>query len=294
MRLPKTLKGKVDQACQWAKSRWELVQAWVKRNPKRASVMGALTLLALAAFCIALILGVACEDVLLNLSMEIGGALLIYLLLERWLDKEEKEEEEFRSLVLMMGSPVRDEAVAAAHKLRHTDAWTNGSLHEADLAGARLSRAYLGEVVLIRANLALATLQGSTLGQANLAGSDINRADLRHTYLVNANMCGSNLAGAHLDEAQLRHSDLQGAILVGASLRKANLESAKLGRALIIETGENRTILDSDTVLPDGTRWSERRSLKEFGAMIDTNEDWLLWDLLRGRDSPDDSVLGKQ
>jgi hypothetical protein len=63
---------------------------------------------------------------------------------------------------------------------------------------------------------------------------------------------------------------------------------------LIIETGENRTILDSDTVLPDGTRWSERRSLKEFGAMIDTNEDWLLWDLLRGRDSPDDSVLGKQ
>jgi len=98
-------------------------------------------------------------------------------------------------------------------------------LREADLIGARLSRANLS-----RADLRLAVISEANLSKANLREAKLSRADLRL-----ANLRGATLSGATLWEAKLSSADLRFANLRKANLRKANLREAKLSSADLSE-----------------------------------------------------------
>ena len=90
------------------------------------------------------------------------------------------------------------------------------NLCNANLLGANLKRADLGEANLEGADLRLAKLEGAYLGGANLKGANLERA-----YLIGAKLVGANLEGADLGWA-----NLYGAKLVGANLEEAYLVGA--------------------------------------------------------------------
>ena len=81
--------------------------------------------------------------------------------------------------------------------------------------------ANLGGADLRVANLGDACLRGAYLRGANLVGADLGGADLRVADLGGANLGGANLRGADLGDA-----DLGGANLGGANLRGADLGDA--------------------------------------------------------------------
>ncbi|MEM9955769.1 MAG: pentapeptide repeat-containing protein [Chloroflexota bacterium] len=64
----------------------------------------------------------------------------------------------------------------------------------------------------------------------------------------------ANLANTYLNNADLCRANLNNAILTGADLTDANLSGAKLAMALF----------DQETILPDGSRWAEEKSLTPF------------------------------
>ncbi len=123
-----------------------------------------------------------------------------------------------------------------------------------DLFGADLSRQWLPEVDLRKANLAVANLRGAILSEAKLSGailsgailSDANlkkadlsgEANLMNAILTRANLSGANLSGAalfiaNLSGADLSSADLSGAHLMGAILTGANLSGVTLSNAIL-------------------------------------------------------------
>jgi uncharacterized protein YjbI with pentapeptide repeats len=97
------------------------------------------------------------------------------------------------------------------------------TLEEANLRGANLRGAYLGD----------ANLRGAYLRGAYLRGAYLRNANLRGAYLRNANLRGANLEDANLGGANLRSAYLGDAYLGGADLEEANLRDANLGSAYL-------------------------------------------------------------
>ena len=92
----------------------------------------------------------------------------------------------------------------------------------------------------INANLAGAILQGANLGEANLRRADLEKANLQGaglyaTNLQEAKLIGANLREANLWKANLLRADLKGANLQGAKLWEANLQGANLDGAILDE-----------------------------------------------------------
>ncbi|HLA42281.1 MAG TPA: pentapeptide repeat-containing protein, partial [Aggregatilineales bacterium] len=84
----------------------------------------------------------------------------------------------------------------------------------------------------------------------NFAEADLTEANLHSADLRGASFAGAELSDANLDRAILTGADFGGAILEGASMFLcAGIEEAQF---------------DVDSVLPDGTKWSLGRSLREF------------------------------
>ena len=128
-------------------------------------------------------------------------------------------------------------------------------LREAHLEGADLSEAHLRwanlrEAQLQEALLALANLEGADLTDANLErafffGAHLEGADLAEAHLERAGLGGANLKGAHLSGVNLEGAFLGGAHLEGATLRDARLEDADLEGA----------VADEHTHWPDAFDW---------------------------------------
>ena len=106
------------------------------------------------------------------------------------------------------------------------------NLADADLTGANLLGAFLGNSDLNRANLTGANLVVADLTEAyllsvNLSSANLTSAKLNHTKLV-----GANLADAILSEADLTGTDVSYANLTGAVLSKTKgLTQGQLDRA---------------------------------------------------------------
>jgi hypothetical protein len=85
------------------------------------------------------------------------------------------------------------QGVEAWNEWRQNNPESIPDLHEANLSGANLSRAYLWNVVLREANLSGADMTEASLLQANLNGANLFRADLCKSLLVETDLCGSTL-----------------------------------------------------------------------------------------------------
>ncbi|MCL4552213.1 MAG: toll/interleukin-1 receptor domain-containing protein [Candidatus Marsarchaeota archaeon] len=95
----------------------------------------------------------------------------------------------------------------------------------ANLTGAKLSRALLPWADLTNADLFMADLSEAYLSGADLSGSMTFYLDLSITYV----RVGADLSGANLSDAQLLLANLNGAILDGANLAGAHVGWTKFG-----------------------------------------------------------------
>lgn len=137
----------------------------------------------------------------------------------------------------------------------------------------------------------LGYLTDGTLVKAKLRGANLQQADLSYADLGEA-----FLGWAKLQNAILVGADLEGAILWSANLQGTNLEKANLRKAVL-----ESAFFDEQTILPDGSHWSQEANLAHFTHPDDT-EAWYpvrfpetLEDAIRDLTPPDlyDFTLGK-
>ena len=121
----------------------------------------------------------------------------------------------------------------------------------AHLTGAHLTGADLTRVNLKGANLAIANLTRANLTRVYLAEADMEGADLTRADLARANLAGANLTRANLPRADLTGANLKGANLTSANLAGANLTSANLAGANL--TGVNLEEVNLEGANLEGT-----------------------------------------
>jgi uncharacterized protein YjbI with pentapeptide repeats len=144
--------------------------------------------------------------------------------------------------------------------------FSSAQLEKADFTGADLTRADLHEVqltdaALTEANLTEALMSHAVLTGAGLAGATAAGTDLADAVLDNADLTGANLERADLRRASLRSVTVTGTRLSGADLTDADLRGTDLYAALGLTSAAVRTtIIDADTVLPDGVTHPRRRT----------------------------------
>ena len=98
----------------------------------------------------------------------------------------------------------------------------------------------------------------------DLSGHDLSDEVLPAVPLQNANMEGTNLANANLNAANLQNANLRDANLQGATLRKTSLQGADLTGANLENALLTGAYFSVDTILPDGTAWTEDTDLTRF------------------------------
>ncbi|MCU0498128.1 MAG: pentapeptide repeat-containing protein [Anaerolineae bacterium] len=219
------------------------------------------------------------SDYAANISSELIGIALTVLIIDRMnRDRDrierrqrelERQQEEKKRLIRQMRSVDNGIAVQAAHELRakgwHEDGSLKGTdLHEANLSGVDLSRAMLIGASLTKANLFGANLErcelnGAMLNKADLRESDLDRAVLEKAFLIEADLSDSSMERIDLTNALLSLSSLRRCMLRRAILRGTDLTEADL-RDAFLEVAE----FDTQTTLPDGSKWTPQTDLGRF------------------------------
>jgi uncharacterized protein YjbI with pentapeptide repeats len=226
-----------------------------------------------------------------NLFTEALGVLVTIAVLDRlndWRSHQQLKDQ----LVQNAGNRDNSTAVSAVDRMRNEN-WLEGEkglLRDRNLYRANLNLADFGNYAnLEKSQLAGSQLQAATLYAANLRSTDLSQANLAHAYLREANLEGAKLTfailqGANLKEANLKNTDfsfadlsftkiwgsnLQNAILRGANLEEANmypvdLRGADLSQANLTNADMRHIQFNEDTILPDGSNWSEGTDLEKF------------------------------
>ena len=215
------------------------------------------------------------QGLALNFGTEMLGAIVIYILFDRYIASKEKQETEKAALkakesdlIKNFGSRDRGTAIAASEELRRLGLLCGGQLQgvnledadlrEADLSNANLQKARLGGAKLQKANLMYAVLRWVELTSANLKSANMAYANLWRASLVEANLQEANLLRAELQRANLRMANLR-----GANLREAFLQGAKLQDTDLLGVDLQGAKLER-AELPDGTRWVQGTDMRRF------------------------------
>ena len=93
---------------------------------------------------------------------------------------------------------------------------------------------------------------------AKILGGELSGKDLSGRNLTGANLQRANLSGANLSRAVLRDADLSGSDLTHANLTRADLTGA------IMKGVELQGVRYGDTILPDGSTWTQRTNLRPY------------------------------
>jgi uncharacterized protein YjbI with pentapeptide repeats len=184
-----------------------------------------------------------------NLSSEMLGAFLTFLLLEMILGTREEKED----LMLDLASKDNATALNALKKIQESGWLADGTLNGINLEFANLQGADMRQAIMQKVNLRLANLQG-----AALIG-----ADLQQSNLIYCNLQDTSLQLADLHDANFQDADLR-----GANLKKANMVNAKLDNASF----------DRETTLPDGELWTPDTDMEQFTDTAHSNfwqPDWI-------------------
>jgi uncharacterized protein YjbI with pentapeptide repeats len=215
-----------------------------------------------------------------NFATEIIGAIATYSLFELIIGRRNEQRR------LVANLRVGEAAIAknALEQLRDNGGLVDGSLNATDLSGMVLPEADMKNAQMQGANLDNADLNKSDLSKSVLEGTSLRNAKLNGANFWLANLQGANLQDANLNEADMRLADLQGAILRRATLKSAKLFQAKLETADFANADLRQAFLfganlqganlasakldgahfDPNTILPDGSHWSERTDMSRF------------------------------
>lgn len=116
--------------------------------------------------------------------------------------------------------------------------------------GANLSNAQL----LSGLDMSNARMSGANLTNVNLLNTKLNNAILNDTIFVEGDLISTQMKGANLVKANFENAILQSVDFRGAVMNGANFHNAKL----------DGLIFDSETILPDGTRWKPEVDIQVF------------------------------
>lgn len=274
-------------------------------------IAAGVTLVLLGVYLGALFFGTG-EGYLTNLYTEaisIGVTVFVLDGLNRWRDKQQREQDQKKTLIRNIGSPDHATALNAAREMMENRWLQDGCLNGANLTNANLEGATLYQAQLRAATLAGANLQNASLEESDLEGAvfikaDLHNADLREanlsqtvaqfadfskaklefTLMRHAMMTGVNLQQAQLDEADLEGANLAEADLSHADLQRTNLETVDLGGAILKGANliranlrhvkfrtpmGNLAVFDENTVLPDGTNYSHSNGISYLERFTD-------------------------
>lgn len=174
----------------------------------------------------------------------------------RLLNEQTRESHKKQTLINKLLSDDRQTVFRTIEKLRAFEWLYDGSLFNADLHNADFDGANL-----YLANFSGASLQGASLRQTNLYRATLDDADLRGCDLCDARIGGASLRGTDLRHANLAYADLRSSDLRGADLRGTNLQGARMKN--VRASGAE---LNDSTVLPDGSRWHQKRTHANIGG----------------------------
>ena len=240
--------------------RWKLRLALVRSFGRgRSGRLRVRVIFGLSIAAVALSLAGALREgdwgpLVLNLGTDLAGALVVYLLIQMGLGRQERRED----LAGRMGSRVREVAIEAVERLSQLGWLYDGSLKGIDLFDADLEGAHLLAADLRRAQFVCANLKGANLWDAKLQGACFEGADLREAELSRADLRGVDLAGASLGSANFADADLRGSRLTSVGLEGTCFRGALLSGAQV------RARLRTTTILPDGSTWSSEGDFARF------------------------------
>jgi hypothetical protein len=201
-----------------------------------------------------------------NMSTEMLGALLTFVLIERIVggrDKQQQEKEEVQRekarLIRQLGSRINSEAIRASEELRGHQWLEDGSLKNQSLLYANLENVVLSQANLQDVNLFFSNLKGAYLDYANLQGASLIEADLSNALLPEVNLQDSKLNNADFRSAYMESVNLQ-----NSRLWKTNLKAAFLANAEMQGAEIDNSLFDERTTLPDGSNWTPDADLSRF------------------------------
>lgn len=190
-----------------------------------------------------------------NFSTEMMGAIATFVLFELVIETRKREEnkqevidKEKATLIVQMRSSDEVTVENALEQLR-----VNGWLEDGTLADEQLSAKYLTSANLSGARLTDANLSHTILVGTNLSGANLENANLSTSVLMKTNLSGANLRNANLFATFMMNTDLSGVDLLGAELKHTRLSDV---------------ICDENTILPDGTKWTEDVNWSTYEAVV--------------------------
>lgn len=156
-----------------------------------------------------------------------------------------------RRLITMMSSTHNQQAVTAAEEMKERGWLLGPALMGADLVEANLAGVNIGFDTHFQMESKMHNLRHARLRNANLAGAKLHHVDFYGADLSGADLYMANLAGANLAGTDLRGANLQYANLAGVRFRE--------------RVGEKDVwaIMDDNTVLPNGSRYTSTTTVKE-------------------------------
>jgi uncharacterized protein YjbI with pentapeptide repeats len=249
-------------------------------------------------------------------AISIGVTAIIIDRINQWRRKQQYK----KRLLQQLKSDINIIALSATEGLWANDWWADGSLTNlrlarSDLRGANLARANLTGTSFVHPRWGKAKFdtntrlpddtfwisedrtditqftnpnhpnywRGFNLRNGNIAGKNYSKANLR----------GGDLGGCNLKSTNLQYANLNSATLGGANLQGTNLCEADLQNAIFEHHTLGKTHFDSNTILPDGNRWTQETDMRRFTdptypvpwrskdpnspAYQDKKEEWIGW-----------------
>lgn len=176
----------------------------------------------------------------------IGTALTVLLLDNLYRNKERREKK--ASLIVRMKHPDWNIAYQAFGEAAREHYFDDHSLENEDLMGVNFRGTKCFE----------AKLSGSNFYEANFSGSIWIQCDFILGSFIDANFQGAQLYGS-----DLRLASLQGTDFRGANLQEVQLLGAQIDLSPKYEAA-TPTRFSTDTILPDGKKWTPERNMDYF------------------------------
>jgi hypothetical protein len=279
--------------------RWqEIITIWKQRPYLLNGIAG--FIIGVMAFPLINLIEQDAQGLLESLVPEIFGIVVTVGVIDTIIRKRDNERE-LRELKIRLvweaGSRSNDTAVRAIDELRH-NRWLTGMdgllkgarLEDANLENALMDGANLMETHLSRANLPHAQLRKANISatqsfETNLSSAKLGGANLSNSSYIWADFSGANLVATNLSNSDFSGANLSNTYLALTRLCGVNLNEAKLSGVRSFNKGLYQPVIDSmnkttsdpikidknigaifdeNTILPDGSKWTEGRDMREF------------------------------
>jgi hypothetical protein len=205
-------------------------------------------------------------------ALGIGFAVLFIDKMYAIRSEEQRIQNLKERLIREAGSPSNVTSLHAIKELRNHN-WLegkNGLLKGQDLVDADLQKAKLAKACLHQTDLSFVNLTEANLYMCNSRFANFWRANLQKANLKWADLSQATLIGADLRGVDLQWCNLEGVTLWGYSVN--NQEFVKFDSEWdhswqqFVPHGAKlfSAIFDKDTILPDGTSWTEQTDMRRY------------------------------